>query len=146
MTSYKYILLATDFSKPAEAAAKRAAEIASCFNARLCLLHVIDHFPEDVPNDWIAPEDHDPASYLTERSKKALEQLGSKLEYDSIETHVILSEHSAAHEITQYAKQNKVDLIVTGYHGRHGIAKVLGSTASAVMHRTECDALSVQPG
>ena len=145
MTSYKYILLATDFSKPAKAAANRAVEIATCFNARLCLLHVVGHFPENIPNDWIAPEDHDPTSYLTERSMKSLEQLGSQLKYDNIETRVILSEHSAAHEITQYAKQNKVDLIVTGYHGQHGIAKVLGSTTSAIMHRAECDALTVRP-
>ena len=145
MNSYKYILLATDFSNAAKVAAKRAAEIATYSNARLCLLHVVEHFPEDAPNDWIAPEDHDPTSYLTERSKKALEQLGSQLEYNNIETHFILSEHSAAHEITQYAKQNKVDLIVTGYHGHHGIAKVLGSTSSAIMHRAECDALSVHP-
>ena len=144
MNSYKYILLATDFSKPAEAAAKRAAEIATCFSARLCLLHIVEHFPEDIPNDWIAPENWDSASYLTERSKKALEQLGSQLEYGNIETLVMLSQRSAAHEITQYAKQNKVDLIVTGHHGRHGIAKVFGSTTSAVMHRAECDVLSVQ--
>ena len=144
MTSYKYILLATDFSKTAKADANRAVEIATCFNARLCILHVVEHFPEDAPNDWIAPEDRDPASYITERSKKELEQLGSQLKYDNIETHVILSERSAAHEITQYAKQNKVDLIITGHHSHHGITKVLGSTASAVMHRAECDTLSVQ--
>jgi len=144
MNDYKYILLATDFSKPAKIAAKRAVKIAACFNAKLCLLHVIEHFPGDIPNDWIAPEDHDPTSYFTERSIKALEQLVSQLEYGNIETHVILSEHSAAHEITQYAKQNKVDLIVTGYPVRHGITQALGSTASAVMHRAECDVLSVQ--
>ncbi|RKZ67048.1 MAG: universal stress protein [Gammaproteobacteria bacterium] len=144
MYSYKNILLSTDFSKQSEAAAKRAVEIATCFSARLCLLHVVDYFPEDIPNVWIAPENQDPAKYLTERSMKALEQLSSKLKYDNIETRVVLSTHSAAHEITQYAKQNKVDLIVTGYHGYHGIAKVLGSTTSAVMHRAECDVLSVQ--
>lgn len=144
MNNYKYILLATDFTKPAEVAAKRAAEIATCFNARLCLLHVVEHFPGDIPNDWIAPEDHDPTSYFTKRSMETLKQLGAQLEYGNIETHVILSEHSAAHEITQYAKQNKVDLIVTGYPVHHGITKVLGSTTSAVMHRAECDTLSVQ--
>lgn len=144
MNSYKYILLATDFSRPAEAAAKRAAEIAKCSGARLCLLHVIDHFPEDAPNDWIAPEDNDPSSYLTERSMKALEQLCSQIEYDNIKTHIILSEYSAAHEITEYAKQNDVDLIVSGYYGRHGITSVLGSTTSAVMQRAECDVLSVK--
>jgi len=144
MNDYKYILLATDFSKPAKVAAKRAVKIAACFNAKLCLLHVVDHFPEDISNDWIAPEDQNPAAYMTERSKKALEQLSSQLEYDNIETHIILSEYSAAHEIIQYAKQKKADLIVTGYNGKHGIAKVLGSTSNAVMHRAECDTLSVQ--
>ena len=144
MSNYKYILLATDFTKSAEAAVKRATEIATCFNARLCLLHVIEHFPGDIPNDWIAPENHDPTSYLTKRSMKALKQLGSQLEYGNIETRVILSEHSAAYEITQYAKQNKVDLIVTGYPVRHGITNVFGSTSCAVMHRAECDTLSVQ--
>ena len=144
MNSYKYILLATDFTKPAEVAAKRAVEIAACFKARLCLLHVVEHFPEDAPNDWIAPEDHDPTDYLTERSKKALELLSSQLEYDNIETRIILSEYSAAHEITQYAKQNKVDLIITGYPTRHGIvANVPGSTSAAVMHRAECDPMFV---
>ncbi len=144
MNKYKYILLATDFTKTAETAAKRASELAACVNARLCLLHVIEHFPGDLPNNWIAPEDHDPTSYLTERSMKALEQLGSQLNYDNIETRVILSEHSAAHEITQYAKQNKVDLIVTGYPVRHGITNVFGSTSCAVLHLAECDTLSVQ--
>ncbi|PCJ87433.1 MAG: universal stress protein A [Thiotrichaceae bacterium] len=144
MNNYKYILLATDFSKPARAAAQRAAKLASCFNARLCLLHVVDHFPEDIPNEWIAPENQNPAVYLSERSIKALEQLSSQLEHDNIETHTILSEHSAAHEITQYATQNKVDLIVIGHHGHHGISNVAGSTSSAVVHRAECDTLSVQ--
>lgn len=144
MNNYKYILLATDFSKPAEAAAKRAAKIATCFSARLCLLHVVDHFPEDISNDWIAPEDKSPVTYMTERSEKTLEQLSSQLEYDNIETQIILSEHSAAYEIIQYAKQNKVDLIVTGRHGNHGIINMPGSTSSAVAHRAECDTLSVQ--
>ena len=96
MNSYKYILLTTDFTKSAEVAAKRAVEIATCFSARLCLLHVVEHFPEDAPNDWIAPEDHDPTDYLTERSKQAIEQLSSQLEDDTIETRIILSEQSEA--------------------------------------------------
>ena len=68
MNSYKYILLATDFSKPAKAAAKRAAEIATCYNSRLCLLHVVDHFPEDISNNWIAPEDQSPTNCLAQNS------------------------------------------------------------------------------
>lgn len=145
MNSYKYILLATDFTEASEAAANKAAEIASCFNARLCLLHVIEHFPGDIPNDWIASEDHDPTGYMTERSMNELEKLASQLKYNNIETHVILSEHSAACEITQYARQHEADLIVTGHPAHHGITVVPGSTNAAVMFRSECDTLSVHP-
>lgn len=144
MNSYKYILLATDFSKPATIAAHRAAEIAAFSNARLCLLHVIEHFPEDIPNDWIAPEDKDPASYLIEHSTQSLETLASQLEYDNIEIRVLLSEHSVTHEITHFAEQNQANLIVTGHQGRHGMANIFSSTTSAVMHRAICDVLSVQ--
>lgn len=144
MNSYKYILLATDFSTPATIAAHRAAELAACFNARLCLLHVVEHFPEDIPNDCIAPENQDPSNYLTEHSTQSLETLGSQLEYDNIEIRVLLSEHSAAHEIVHYAEQRQAELIVTGHQGRHGMANIFGSTTSAVMHRAKCDVLSVQ--
>jgi universal stress protein A len=145
MNSYRHILLATDFSRSSETAAKKAAEIAACSNARLCLLHVVEHFPEDMPNDWIAPEDKDPADYMTERSNQELEKLGAQIGYDNIETLVILSEHSAAHEIAQYARQKKVDLIVTGHPVHHGIIKSTGATTSSIMHHVECDTLIVYP-
>jgi len=51
---------------------------------------------------------------------------------------------NAANEIVQYAKDNHVDLIVLGSHGRHGAKLLLGSTANAVLHHAKCDVLAVR--
>ena len=61
MDDYKHVLFAADLSPGGKLAAQRAARLASCCNARLTLLHVIDYFPEDVPVGSIPPENEDPA-------------------------------------------------------------------------------------
>ena len=47
-------------------------------------------------------------------------------------------------EIVRVASEKAVDLIVIGTHGRHGIAVLLGSTASSVIHHAGCDVLTVR--
>jgi len=45
--------------------------------------------------------------------------------------------------IIDSAKQQNVDLIIIGSHGRHGLERLLGSTANAVLHAAPCDVLAV---
>ena len=47
-------------------------------------------------------------------------------------------------EIKGDADAKHADLIVTGSHGRHGIGRVLGSTANGVLHAAPCDVLVVR--
>jgi len=47
-------------------------------------------------------------------------------------------------EIVRIAATQGVDLIVIGSHGRHGIGRLLGSTANAVLHGAGCDVLAVR--
>ena len=47
-------------------------------------------------------------------------------------------------EIVRVANENKVDLIIVGSHGRHGLALLLGSTANGVLHHATCDVLAVR--
>mgnify|MGYP000853020473 CR=1 FL=1 len=51
---------------------------------------------------------------------------------------------SPANEIRRFAKKISADCIVLGTHGRHGVALLLGSTASSVVHGTPCDILAVK--
>jgi universal stress protein A len=49
--------------------------------------------------------------------------------------------------IQQFAEDNGHDVIVLGTHGRHGIKRLLGSTANAVLHGIHCNVLAVRvPG
>ena len=47
-------------------------------------------------------------------------------------------------EIVRVANEHKVDLIIVGSHGRHGLALLLGSTANGVLHHATCDVLAVR--
>jgi len=62
-------------------------------------------------------------------------------------TNFQLLEGHAATLIQQHATDNGYDLIVLGTHGRHGIRLLLGSTANAVLHGTQCNVLAIRvPG
>ena len=145
MIAYSKILFATDFSEFSDNAANRAAELARAHDADLLLLHVIDYFPENIPNEWIGPEDISPAEYLQNRAKEELSGLAGRFGVEPLMQQVILSSHSARHEIARFAEQNNVDLIVLGTHGRRGLAAILGSTANGVLHGAPCDVLVVRP-
>jgi universal stress protein A len=42
------------------------------------------------------------------------------------------------------AKDQDIDLIVVGSHGRHGLALIFGSTSNSVLHGATCDVLAVR--
>ena len=146
MDIYGNILLATDFSDASRAAVRKAREIADCFHARLRLLHVIDYFPEDLPMDWIPPENLDPATWFEQEAQRRLQQLAGELGIAADDTETLFSSRAAAIEIAHAAERHGADLIVIGSHGRRGIGRLLGSTAHGVLHRAPCDVLTVRSG
>ncbi|MEJ2402552.1 MAG: universal stress protein [Xanthomonadales bacterium] len=145
MKGYRNILCATDFSTNCRVAAERAADLARFYDARLTLLHVIEHFPVDRSNDAIAPEDVDPAHYHAEKAHAGLTELADWLRHDNIHQEVHFSMQSAGYEIEQFVKEQNVDLVVIASHGRHGVHSILGSTAYKVAHNANCDVLTVNP-
>jgi len=62
-------------------------------------------------------------------------------------TRQTLLEGPAAATIQQHAEEQGHDLIVLGTHGRHGIKRLLGSTANSVLHGTDRNVLAIRvPG
>ena len=143
-SAYGHVLVAIDFSLFSERAARRAAEIAAVSNASLTMLHVVDYFPEDVPLDVVAPEDEDPAEFLDRHARERLTDLARDIGQQDAEGRVAFSTHSARHEIVRLSKEQGVDLIVVGSHGRRGLGEYLGSTAHAIIHGAECDVFVVR--
>jgi universal stress protein A len=74
--------------------------------------------------------------------KKKLKALGQHLAIDDDNQWLVWG--IPDQEIVQVAKQEQIDLIVLGSHGRHGLALLLGSTANSVLHHANCDVLAVR--
>lgn len=144
MKLYRHILAAADFSAPSEAAARKAAELARCTGAELTLLHVVDYFPEDIPNDWIAPEDQDPEKFLCSRCKEALSTLATDIGSEDAQQEFIMTTGSAAEAILTYAEEHSVDLVILASRGLRGISTVLGSTVERVLHHAKIDIVVVR--
>lgn len=51
---------------------------------------------------------------------------------------------SPAHEIRTHAQEANAHLIIVGSHGRHGLGRLLGSTANGILHGVSCDVLVVR--
>jgi len=144
MPAYRHILAAVDFASSAEQVCRQAAELADQFQAQITLLHVVEYLPPlDVayepitPTDWMVDE-----NILLQRGEASLTKLAGKLGLDA--AHRLVRLGVPKHTILDVAQEHGVDLVVLGSHGRHGIARLLGSTANAVLHHAECDVLAVR--
>ena len=141
MGGYQHILCAVDLSDENIAVAVRAAEFAKQNNARVSLLHVVEYIPVDLANELVLPQQQEIESQLVDRAKKNIASLASQLGLDQVSENVVIGSTKA--QIIDYAKDNEVDLIVIGQHGRHGLSRLLGSTANSVLHNAPCDVLAV---
>lgn len=141
MTGYTNILVGLDLSEESSQVLDRAALISSVCNAQLSLMHVIEPltfaYGGDIPMDLSEVQEQ-----LQSQAKEQLQKAADKLGVPANRQHVILGQ--PATEIHRLAKENGVDLIVIGSHGRHGLALLLGSTANGVLHGASCDVLAVR--
>jgi universal stress protein A len=153
------MLLAVDFTDETRQIAERAADLAQRCGAKLTLLHVvevaamtrvIEQIPPLAPGIGITPESQIPvesnaraAEQAFQHARSALAQLAENLGVEDPEQ-LVMDAPSTKEEIHRVAKENAVDLIVVGSHGRHGLALLLGSTANAVLHDAPCDVLAVR--
>ena len=143
MKNYNHILLAVDFYEHCETVANRAKQLALLYQANLSIIHAVDSLPIADPGlGTDIPFNLDLTAELMANAKIRLTELGAKLAVST--DHLWLEMGSPATEIIRVAEENKVDLIVVGSHGRHGLALLLGSTANGVLHHAHCDVLAVR--
>ena len=143
MPSYQHILVAIDFSAETVRILNKALEMASGSAARISLIHVVEYSPYLFPPDTPLPMDFDLEARFSEQASRRLSEL-VKL-HGASEAQCLVEVGSPTIEIG-VAQEQGVDLIVMGSHGRHGLQRVMGSTASGVMHTANCDVLAVRIG
>jgi nucleotide-binding universal stress UspA family protein len=138
------ILLATDFSSASEKAASYAKALARRFSSTVELAHVFDPCSLTTYDEALIGM---PIDQRRKVSNESLERLRDDFVSSGIETWTVLSEgHRAAPELLRIAKEQRVDLIVTGTRSKSGVERVmLGSTAEQMIRNAECTVLTVGP-
>lgn len=138
----KKILVAHDGSKLSDNALRQAVELTIKFNASLTVLSVI---PELYLTELSDMDRRKIMDIMTEETKSAMEKIRISLSGKSIDSKTIIRQGPPAEKILETAQKMKVDLIVTGSHGRHGAKKfLLGSVSSKLVDYATCAVLVVK--
>ena len=145
MINLKRILVPTDFSDYSQTALKYGCELANRFDATLHIIHAVEEFRALTPDSGmlLAP---DYMQQLTQAAERELQKLPDPDWFSGGEARTVRSvqQGSPFLEVIRYAKENEIDLIVIGTHGRTGLTHVLlGSVAEKVVRKAPCPVLTV---
>jgi nucleotide-binding universal stress UspA family protein len=139
------ILVPTDFSEPAGAALAWATTLAREFDSRLYLLHVV---PEPYAYPWGTELSTLPLNDILAQSEDAARQrLGelaaeTKLPAGQVITTAVVG--TPVDQVLALIKDEKIDLVVLGTHGRGLVGHLLlGSVAERVVRRSPVPVLTV---
>ena len=146
MIALKNVLVPTDFSETSDSALRYGKALAAAFGGTLHIVHIVEE-PYGQPwaveaygfslaalqDEWIKDAQGRLAASVTEDEKKTLKSITT-----TVLGHPVM-------EILRYAKENAIDLIVMGTHGRGPLGHVvLGSVAERVVRKAPCPVLTVR--
>ncbi len=144
MNNYQHIMCAVDLSAENVAVFSRAIELAEHYQAKFTLMHVVEYIPIDLANELVLPQQQEIEQQLVAQAKKVLTGLAGQSA--RVEVNITIVQGSVKSSIIESAENDQIDLIVVGRHGRHGLSRLLGSVANAVLHHAPCDILTVHIG
>ena len=150
MSTIKHILVPTDGSEGALKAASFAGDLARSLDARVSLLMVqsddlvvasawgASGFPAGPPQGTMSVEEVRNILEKRVREKELPDTVKALGKLNAV-PELTTTWGQAAEEISRFATENNVDLIVIGSHGRSGIRKaILGSVSHAVANQAPC--------
>lgn len=139
---YKTILLAVDLSPQSHAIAKKAKLFADQFQAQLHIVHVVEHSPLAYGDEFSLPIDVDLEQVIENEARTMLLNLCREVGVQDDDAH--MASGSVQLIVHDLAKKLPADLIIVGSHGHHGIERLLGSRANALLHNSPCDTLAIR--
>ncbi len=140
LPSFRRILLVTDFSSCSEVAAPFARLLAELYQTDLLVAHVIRSEGGEGPADSAHADACNALDAAGEHMRKFLAD-------NSLETATALIKQGPTSDVLEkLIRENDVDLLVVGTHGRSGVGKLLlGSVAQRIFSIAPCPTLSVSP-
>ena len=146
MHALQRILLPTDFSDCSNVAFQYACELSNHFDAELHLLHVIEHVVPTFPLYGVHTSPPPEMSEWKTSARDQLEKLSGTKNIDHGKVIRALVVGRPSEKILDYSKEQSIDLIIMGTHGRSGLLHlVLGSVAESVLRKSNCPVLTIRP-
>ena len=138
-----HVLIPTDFSDTAAAAAAYGCELAARLGARVTLLNVVSPGVVALPDAVYAPTEEE-LEMLAHHARSQLLSLAYGLMRARLHIDVAAVAGVPSEAIAEYARERAIGLIVIGTHGRRGLAHaILGSVAERVVRTAPCPVLTV---
>jgi len=145
MITIKTILVPTDFSELSKVALPYAVDLAKKYGAKIVIFHVFD---EELLSPIFFEAGGKAEEYfnrLRNDFDSAVEQFLDGIDTGDLEIESHLANGSPFVEILRYVKENGVDLVVMGTHGRSGVAHAfLGSVTEKVMRKSPAPVMIVR--
>lgn len=138
------ILFTTDFSEESMHAVPYVASIAAKLGSAVCLCHIVAPSPLVASAPEVAPSLYEG---MKEQAAAQLTALAHSPELGSLGPKTIVGSGPIEDELCNIIRENKIDLVVAGTHGRTGIRKLLlGSVVEEICRVATCPVLTVGPG
>jgi nucleotide-binding universal stress UspA family protein len=142
--SFKTILFATDFSSSSQAALPYVVSLAHRFASKVIAAHAVAL----EPLAGITPAPPAPAIDLEwQDAKEGMQAFQDTQVFTGLRHEFILERGDPMGVISDLIKNEAVDLVVLGTHGRKGLRKLFaGSVAEEIFRTATCPILTVGPG
>ena len=144
MIKLKRILVPTDFSDTARHALTYGLSFSSEYQAELILLHVVETIPVGYASDLFPVPMAEVFQEMTGYAKEELSKLAAQAREKGLAVREMVTQGKPSAEIVRVAREENVDMIVLGTHGKGMLDKALfGSTTDRVVRKAPCPVLTV---
>ena len=137
------VLIATDFSEVSEKPLRHALAIARFYGSRFCLAHVVSSLGLTLAGPSAIAACEEAVSREVADLKDWLIRTGA---LSGVRHKFIVRQGEVWPELREIIRQENIDLIVAGSHGRHGLRKLFcGSVAQQMFRQADCPVLIFGP-
>ena len=144
MINLKRILVPTDFSDSARHALTYGCSFAREYEAELLLLHVVENLTVGYASDLFPVPMAEVFDEISGYARAELAKLTAEVTGKGVSARELVVQGKPSAEIVRVAREETVDMIVLGTHGKGMLDKALfGSTAERVIRRAPCPVLTV---
>jgi nucleotide-binding universal stress UspA family protein len=138
------LLIATDFSEASEQALRHSLSLARFYGSRFCLAHVVSSLGLTIAGPGAIAACEEAVSREAAELEDSLVRTGV---LTGVQHKFVVRHGELWPELQEIIRQEGIDLLVVGTHGRRGMGKLFfGSVAEEIFRQAGCPVIIFGPG